>query len=366
MIVDGHTAAGRRIVAGVVRFAQEQPAWSLHVDLCPLQIGTADDTADGTVFASRHVALLDRFLSGSRPAVGCLAHVEGVGTPVVRSDDEAIGRLAARYFLERGFERFVYDCMEDRSLAARLRWQGFSAAVGAAGFAARWRRSAAAEPDSLGSASLPEGGPVAVFAGHDAVARELAREMIRQGIAIPDQVALLGVDDDDLQCLAGRPELSSIAIPYEEIGWQAACLLDGLLAGRRRPAAPFLVPPLQVVTRTSSDIVCTDDPRLSAALRHIREHACDPAGVKHAAAAAHVSRRWLEQQCRRKFGHSPHAAILRVRMERAKVLLRDRTLPLKEVAARCGYPLPQNFNTAFRKTTGISPGAYRRRLPPSS
>jgi LacI family transcriptional regulator len=135
-----------------------------------------------------------------------------------------------------------------------------------------------------------------------------------------------------------------------------------LLSGAPPPAAPVLVAPIGVTTRGSTDIVCVDDPRLAKALRMIREHACDPCDVKQLAARVGVSRRWLEKEFRARYNRSPFDAILRVRMESAKVLLHDPLIPLKRVASKCGYSHPQNFVTAFRKATGETPGQHRRRL----
>lgn len=367
VIVDGDSAAGRRLATGVAEFARGRPDWYLHLDLNPLGIGSDDSKADGTVYGSHLGALVERFRSGNRPVVGCLAHVEPYGIPVVRVDDRAVGTLAARHFMDRGFERFVFDSLRDRSLAASLRWEGFRDTVQAAGFTAAWRPGEAdgALQDPL-AASVVRGRrePIALLAGHDAVGREAARALSSQGIAIPDEVAILGVDDDEFQCMFGRPSLSSVAVPYPEIGRRAAELLARMLDGETVPAGPQLVAPTEVRTRDSTDIVCVDDPRLARALRIIREHACAPCDVKQLALQAGVSRRWLEKEFRKRYDRSPFDAILQVRMERAKVLLREPLVPLKRVAAECGYSHPQNFVSAFREAVGETPGEYRHRFAP--
>lgn len=364
VIVDGDSAAGRRLAIGVAEFARKRPDWYLYLDLNPLGIGPHDATADGTVYGSHLGTLVKRFRSGNRPVVGCLAHVESFGIPVVRADNRAVGLLAARHFLERGFERFVFDSLRDRSLAATERWEGFRDAVQAAGFTAVWRPADAARhvSDPLAVAAIRQRRePVALLAGHDAVGREAAHALVANGIAVPDEVAILGVDDDEFQCTIGRPMLSSIVIPYPEIGGRAAELLARMLDGAAVPSAPQLVAPLEIQTRQSTDIVCVDDPRLARALRIIREHACDPCDVKQLALQAGVSRRWLEKEFRKRYNLSPFDAILQVRMERAKVLLRDPLVPLKRVAAECGYSHPQNFVSAFHEAVGETPGGHRRR-----
>ncbi len=362
VIVNGETAAGRRLVTGMATFAQHRPDWHLHLDFNPLRIAAHDDAADATLFGSCDAALARRFQSHGRPLVGCLAHVEPLGVPVVRSDDRTIGDLAARYFLERGFERFVFDSMNDRSPAAGLRWEGFDATVRAAGFTAVWRTEAAVV-DPLSASVLRGGiGPVAVMTGHDGVGRELMRVLADSRIAIPDEVALLGVDDDEFLCVVEKPTLSSIAIPYERIGHRAAEILSDLLSGGLPPPTPILVPPIGVTTRESTDIVCVDDPRLARALRMIREHACDPCDVSQIALQAGVSRRWLEKEFRKRYNRSPFDAILRVRMDRAKVLLQDPLITLKNIASACGYSHAQNFVSAFRQAAGETPGEHRRRL----
>jgi LacI family transcriptional regulator len=293
--------------------------------------------------------------------VVCLAHHERPGLPVVRADDGAIGALAARHFLDDGFERFVFDSLGDRSRAARLRWQAFAATVRQAGFQAVWRRPGAGlDPLSVVEVRRARG-PLAVFAGHDAVGRDVVRLLAERGLKVPDDAAVLGVDDDAFQCAFSRPTLSSVAVPYREIGQQAAAALAALLEGRRVLASPVLVPPLGVTKRESTDIVCVDDPRLATVLRLIREHACDPWDGKQIATHAGVSRRWLEKEFRRRYDHSPHHAIRGVRMARARVLLRSSTKPLKQVGALCGYRHVQNFVAVFRQDAGETPAAYRER-----
>lgn len=366
VIVDGDTAAGRGIVAGVADCARNHPDWHIHLNLNPLATGPFDSKADAVIYGTPRPGPLPQFIKANRPIVGCRAHAEPFGIPVVHVDNHAVGALAAAYFLERGFTRFVFDSSFDRSPAPMARWEGFRDAVREAGFDAVWRPAKASfgKGDPLAPSAIRSGNsPVAVLMGHDSIGRELAHGLVFRGIAIPYEVAILGVDDDELQCTIGQPPLSSISIPYEEIGCRAAETLHGLLSGKG--AEPVsLVAPGTVRTRASTDIYCLDNSRLSKALQTLREHACDPIGVKELAIASGASRRWLEKVFRSRFGRSPFDAILQVRMEHARALLRDPRLSVKTIAVRCGYGHAQNFVSAFRNANGVTPKEYRRHLAP--
>jgi len=278
----------------------------------------------------------------------------------VRTDDAAIGRLAARYFLERGFESFVFDAANGWGVVEELRFRGFADTLRANRIEAIWRRPNAGPDADLETVLRRVRRPVALLAGHDVLARHIASRIREMGLHVPDEVAVLGVDNDELFCGLGHPSLSTIEVPYWEIGYKAAQFLHRILRGRPPPAQPLLLRPLGVISRESTDTVALDDPKLAAALRFIRQHACDPCTVKTLVMNMGVGRRWLELRFRQRLGHTPHREILRVRIEQAKVLLRDSRLPLREVAARTGFAYLQNFVAVFRRQVGETPAVHRR------
>src|SRR4029077_18917384 len=145
--------------------------------------------------------------------------------------------------------------------------------------------------------ALPK--PVGIFASNDVCGAQLSEVCHEAGLHMPEQVALVGVDNDDLFCELARPSLSSVAIPAERIGYEAAALLDRLLAGARPPRRPLLLPPVRLVARQSSDVVALDDADVAAALRVIRAHAHVPLRVADVLREVPVSRRALERRFRK-------------------------------------------------------------------
>jgi LacI family transcriptional regulator len=203
--------------------------------------------------------------------------------------------------------------------------------------------------------------PVGILASNDIPARDLA-EMCRQvGLRVPDEVALVGVDNDRLQCGLAFPPLSSVAIPAERIGYEAARLLDRLMSGRRPPKKPLLLSPLHVVTRQSTDTVAIDDRDVATALTFVRHHAAENVTVAAVAKCAGVGRRVLERKFRSLLGTTVLTEIRRTRVQYAKELLSHTDLPIQLIATRTGFSGPQRLSLAFRQITGMAPSEYRRR-----
>jgi LacI family transcriptional regulator, galactose operon repressor len=179
---------------------------------------------------------------------------------------------------------------------------------------------------------------------------------------MPEQVALAGVDNDDLFCELARPPLSSVAIPAERIGYEAAALLDRLLAGARPPRQPLLLPPVRLVARQSSDVVALDDPNVAAALRVIRTNAHVALRVADIVRKVPISRRALERRFRQALHRGLGDEIRRVHVDRAKDLLAATDLPVAMVAERSGFCGSGHLCVVFRQDTGQTPTAYRRQV----
>ena len=306
--------------------------------------------------------------------------------PRILPDDVATGELAARHFLERGFRHFAYFGMPGM-LWSREREAGFRGEIEKT-FRARAEAEAAAPSHpftfaSYGSAgdaaaldgpnerraaamgswleSLPR--PLALFSTSDTWGFELLQAAREVGLQVPEDVAILGVDDEALLCEIAHPPLSSIRIGAEQIGRIAVYLLDQMMMGRRVPANIERVPPIEVVTRQSTDVLAVDDGDVAAALRHIRRHAVEGLSVKQLLDEVPVNRRTLERRFVSVLGHTPLEEIRRIRLERAKVLLQT-DLPVYEVAKQSGFATPEYMATSFLQSTGMTPTAYRRQFTP--
>jgi LacI family transcriptional regulator len=309
--------------------------------------------------------------------------------PRILPDDVATGELAARHFLERGFRHFAYFGAPwmlwsrereagfrreiERTFQSRAQTSGnnevsssFSfASYGSVGdsvaavFDGPNQRRAAAMTAWL--RSLPR--PLALFVANDLWGFELLQAAREIGRAVPEDVAILGVDDEELLCEIAHPPLSSIRIGAEQIGRVAVSLLDQLLRKKGKIRDVPRVPPIEVVTRQSTDVLAVDDPDVAAALRHIRQHAVEGLSVKQLLEAVPVNRRTLERRFVSVLGHTPLEEIRRIRLDRAKVLLQT-DLPIYDVARRCGFATPEYMATTFLQATGTTPTSYRRQFTP--
>jgi LacI family transcriptional regulator len=208
--------------------------------------------------------------------------------------------------------------------------------------------------------ALPK--PVGVMAGYDIRGREILDVCRQLGISVPDEVALIGVDNDDLICDLADPPQSSVIPDTRRTGYEAARLLDLLMAGQSDLPLTHLIPPLGIAVRASTDVLATNDADMSAAVRFIRAHATEGINVEDVLRAVPLSRRVLESRFEKLFGRTPHEEITRVQIERVKELLAETDLPLSAVAHLTGYSHVEYMSVVFKRETGVPPSSYRARL----
>jgi len=179
------------------------------------------------------------------------------------------------------------------------------------------------------------------------------------GIAVPDQLAVIGVDNDELLCELCRPPLSSVELNPQKVGYEAAALLDRMLDGKLPPAEQKSIPPLGVIARQSTDVVAIADADVASSVHFIREHACEGMQVEDLLQRVQISRSTLERRFARLLGRSPKAEILRVQFDRVKQLLARTDYPLAKIAQLTGFRHVENLCYLFKKKTGRTPGQYR-------
>ena len=184
------------------------------------------------------------------------------------------------------------------------------------------------------------------------------------GLQVPDQVAVLGVDNDEINCELAGVQLSSIRLNTEEIGYTAADLLSKLIAGEPPPEKPILIPPVEVITRRSSDVLALSDPEVAAVVRFIRDSGGRDINVDDLLKHTSLSRRSLEMRFRKALNRSPFQEIRRVQLERAQLLLARTDRPVREIADACGFKESRQLSIAFHERLGLTPRQYRRRSRP--
>jgi LacI family transcriptional regulator len=276
----------------------------------------------------------------------------GPRIPQAGNDDHAIGALAARHFLDRGFTSFAYVALGDAP-SMRRRGEGFLATIAAAGHAGSIHLGAELE---VWLRQLPR--RTALFAFNDHAAAHVADRCRVLGLRLPEDLALLGADNTASLCALAWPPLSSVAVAAERIGQAAGAMLDDLLAGGKPPSR--FLPPLGVVTRQSSDLVAVEEPEVSAALSFIAEHAHEPIRVHDVVRAVPVARRTLEARFRARLGRTLLDEIQRVHLERAKHLLLTTDWPMPRIATASGFSDAKRFATVFGNVEGTTPLKFRQ------
>ena len=369
VLVDTSRSYGRDIVRGVRRYVAEHGPWSLFLEPRDLSSSFPDWLhewhGDGILARTLEKQLLDHLKASKLPVVELRTSVLQHPFPFVGMDNSLIGTRVAEHFRHRGFQRFAC-CLDDSEAFFIERSERFIHAVTALGFDCpvfqpRRKNWDQHQQDLVAwLQALPK--PVGVFAVNDQLGFWVLDAARRAGIAVPEEVAVVGAENDNMLCETASPPLSSVRLRGQAVGYDAARILDEWMSKKRIPQAGerHLHPPGDIVVRQSSDIVAVEDPRIAAALRFIRQHATEQIDVNRVAREAALSRTVLERRMKALIGRSPGEEINRIRFGAVEKLLAQTDLTLDAIAARCGFTHPQYMAEAFRRRTGTTPGQFRR------
>ncbi len=286
--------------------------------------------------------------------------VEGIASVVC--DDWAVGRLGADHFLRRGFRQFIFYSPLDRHFA-KMRQRGFESRIEAAGFIT----TAASDRSTLTRLLFDLPKPLAVMCANDKAALVVLEQARLDRHRVPDEVAVLGVDNDDLMQSLASPPLSSVSTATERIGFEAAAVLERLVQNDPTAArSQVRVAPAGIVTRQSTDITAVADRDVAEALRFIRERATGPIDVGHVLRIVTVSRRQLERRFKSALGRTVLDEIRRCRIERARHLLQESDLTLPQIATASGFSSASYLTVVFGNAVGDTPGNFRKKLRKSA
>jgi LacI family transcriptional regulator len=362
----------RDVIRGIRAYALRKPDWAFRNGPPDAQIipSLREWKPDGIIAELFDPTFARKLIRLRKPVIDIALWLPDSGVPTVDADHAAVGRMAAEYLLSLGLSHFAffgsakaeYSRIREHGFRKRLKEAGAETAVCYGEYLREaptrtgWKRMESETDRWL--RQLPR--PVGLFACNDVLARSLADSCSRLGLHIPDEVALLGVDNDELECLLTSPPLSSIAIPSERIGYEAARLLDQAMAGRKSSARRIFLPPVRVVARQSTDMMAVRDPVVLGALRHIRSHAAEAINVTSVVSALGVGRRELERKFRVILGRSVLQEIRHTRIQQAQKLLAGTNLPMPAVAKQSGFSSAHRLAIVFHHTCGIPPTAFRR------
>jgi LacI family transcriptional regulator len=369
LLIETSLASGRDILRGVARYVREHGPWSIYLEPRSLEESVPrwlrGWDGDGIIARLQNERIAEAVASSGVPAVDVLGVVRRAGLPLAHVDNAAIARLAAGHFLERGFRRFAFCGLDGINWSGERR-DAFARAVAEAGgeclvYASGGRGTWEDEQDHLAAwvRSLPR--PCAVMACNDPRGQKVLEACRRSDVRVPDQVAVVGVDNDEPICAIADPPLSSVVPDHERVGYEAAALLDRVRAGDAGADAAVFTPPVEVVTRQSSDVLALADREVAEAIGFIREYACLGLGVDEVCRKLALSRSTLQRRFRRLLGRTIHDEIVLVRLKRAQDLLAGTDMPIAAVAQRCGFGHQEYLGAVFRARLGQTPASYRRR-----
>ncbi|MEX1048436.1 MAG: DNA-binding transcriptional regulator [Akkermansiaceae bacterium] len=382
LLIETSVSYGRDLLVGIAKYVRIHGPWSIE-----FEAGTTCETlpewfakwkGDGIIARAKSEAIAKAISKKGVPFVDLYGGLKGMTFPTVRSNESAVGRLAAEHLLERGFRHFAFCGYNGIDWSDRRR-DGFLETVTEAGFSCcvfenplPKSSSAMLEYEQHGPKnerylqkwlkSLPH--PAGLMACNDSRGRQVLTCCRDLGLLVPDELAVIGVDKDEVLGELSDLPLSSVILNSERIGFEAAALLERMMRGEKPPQLEIMVEPKGVNTRHSTDVLAIDDRHLASALRHIRDHACNGLDVDSLLRAIPLSRSVLERRFLQILGSSPKGEILRVRLDRVRQLLAESDLSLVEVAGKTGFTHPEYMSRLFKKKMGITPGEFRKQARP--
>ena len=374
LLIETSGSYGRGLLQGIAKYNRDHGGWSTYfrphglAEAIPSWLSRF--SGDGMLVRIETEQTLNIVRKSGVPVVNLRGTLNGLPFPYVCIDNHQVAQLAMQHLRERGLGHFAF-CGRPRGANPTLdeRADHFRAMVERDGATchvydavhqsprAGWEEEQERLADWIWS--LPK--PVGVMACNDERGLQVLDACRRCGVAVPDDVAVVGVDNDQAICDLSIPPLTSIDVNAEAIGYEAAALLDRMMSGEAPPTAPVRLSPRGVVTRRSTDVVASEDEEVGRALRYIRENACKGLQVVDVLSHMAMSRASLQQRMKQVVGRTIHQEIQRVRLSRVKELLAMSDMTIKQVARESGFASVQYMTRVFRAVTGETPARYRIR-----
>lgn len=374
LIIETSKTYGRELLRGISRYARLHGPWTIFATERgqddPDPIWLRNWKGHGIITRSLDLKLCQQAQKRGIKVVSLRHLVENPSFPTLFPDQAKITRRIVEHFVERGFRNFGYIGVSGNKGWEKMRRKVFvemlqehpdtSVVMRPSISDAKLGWEEQAELLAGWVELLPK--PIGVMVNHDTQGLLLLEACRRAGARVPDEVAVVSVDNDVILCEIAATPLSSLDQQVDSLGYQAAVYLDRLMKGEVIGSGNYFTEPGDVVARQSSDVIAVDDVNLVKAIRFVREYACQGIGVGDVAAAAGLSRRALEKKFSERYGRSPLAEIHASRLRRVKQLLVETDHNLPEIAEVAGFQYQEYLVKFFRKHTGMTPGAYRRSM----
>ncbi len=363
---------------GIVAYAREAN-WLLDLHVMRTGQLIMDSPVDGIICLLGGYGSRPKFIEFIRkakvPAVDLHADMARViDIPRVFFDNNAMGCMAARYFIDHGYSNFAFCCPDMNDNSAKLRYEGFNMTINKHGknvtllefpkysrpkqHTSGWRRS-----DWLASRLRKLATPLAVFAANDDTALIVLDACTSAGLSVPEQVAVMGCGNETMVCNFAPVSLSSVIVDFAKRSRVACEMLDHLMAGRRTPRSPVIIPPLGIEERRSTDMVAVPNPHVSKAISFIREnyHRSDIT-LPLIAESTGLSLNRLMALFRRHLGRTIGQELQSIRLSRAQAMAKTGEHSATAISAECGFSSLLHFRRTLKRVAGINPRIWLRRL----
>lgn len=381
LLIETSRAYGRGIIEGIARYSLENGPWSIRFEERGLESSPPEWfkewRANGIIVHTTNAKLTNWLKATRLPLIDLFADRRAGVTPEITPDMLLGGRMVVEHFMNCGLRQFAYFSYGEvwwiknhREIYCRaLKERGHDChciqVPSVKGTVSLWHERYRPRVIQW-LRSLPR--PIGIFTPGDLHAVRLLDICRQLDIAVPEEMAILGGGNDRVLCETVHPTLSSLDLDSQRIGYEAARLLDQKMAGKR-PKEMIAIPPSHVAIRQSTDHMAIEDADVAQAIQFIRKYACTGIKVARVANEIGLSRRVLERRFKHSLQRTPKAEIMRVRLERAKMLLVLTDKTSRSIARACGFTALAYFTTVFRRTVGMTPKAYRqarRRVSPTT
>ena len=377
LLVESSRGYGRGVLWGVAKFVREHDPWSVFfqdLNLCDVTPAWLRNWKGDGIISRLENDDVGGVIRQLKVPVVYLRRVENTGgMPTILTDNAASSRQCFEHLKERGFQHFAFcgfngaDYSDERRdpFVEYVRQAGFDCHVYSDGDSPAQLDTA--QYEGLG---LKDGGqvanwikklpkPVGVMACNDMRGQQVLDACRATGLMSPEEVSVIGVDNDDVLCNLSDPPLSSVLPDTERIGYDAAVLLAEMMGGKRPSNREILIPPSGIIARRSTEVLAMEDRQIAAAARFIREHACEGIDVSDVLRAVPMSRSTLDRNFIKTLGRSPKEEILRVRLNRVKQLLAETDFSLRVIAEKVGLDHVEHLSRFFKIRTGETPADFR-------
>jgi LacI family transcriptional regulator len=369
LLVETSREFGRQLIIGIARYSRFHGPWSFYRE----QIGLKSSIPHLTSWKPDGIIMRDSLIKNELIELGVptifVQHDSSCpkNLPVIKTDSPAIAKMASEHLVEKGFKNFAF-CGFDSYEWSNSRKQYFCRYNAEAGFETHaycspknikihdWENEQRHVSEWL--KTVPK--PVGILTCNDDRGQHILEVCKRIGFKVPEDVAVIGVDNDPMICEIGDPPLTSIALDVESAGYEAAQLLDQLITNKQIEGRQILVSPTHIVQRQSSDILAVNDAEVASAIRFIKENAKDKILVEDVVKTTRISRRTLEQRFRKTIHRSIYDEIRQVRVEWISKLLIETDLSISQIASFFDFTDVEHISRYFRQEKGIGLREFRK------